>query len=52
MEPYSIVLSCVVGLLAYNEMFSLKRIIRNQERRLNQLENSPKPLKKIRNKLK
>ena len=38
MEYYTIVLMCVVGLLAFNEITSLKRVIRNQEKRLNQLE--------------
>ncbi|GLB30559.1 hypothetical protein LAD12857_24820 [Lacrimispora amygdalina] len=38
MGYYTVVLMCVVGLLAFNEINSLKREIRNQEERLSQLE--------------
>ncbi|ADL06692.1 MAG: hypothetical protein E7243_19205 [Lacrimispora celerecrescens] len=38
MGYYTVVLMCVVGLLAYHEIITLKRVIRNQEERLSQLE--------------
>lgn len=38
MGYYTIVLMCVVGLLAFNEITSLKRVIRDQEKRISQLE--------------
>lgn len=37
MEYYAIALVFVAGLLAYNEISTLKKVIRNQEKRLNQL---------------
>lgn len=35
---YTVILMCVVGLLAFNEINSLKKVIRNQEERISQLE--------------
>lgn len=37
MEYSAIVLVCVVGLLLYNEISTLKRTVKKQEKRLNQL---------------
>ncbi|WP_077612370.1 50S ribosomal protein L7/L12 [Clostridium sp. Marseille-P2415] len=37
MGSYTIVLMCVVGLLTYNEISTLKKVIQDQEKRLNQL---------------
>lgn len=38
MGYYTVILMCVVGLLAFNEINSLKKVIRNQEERISQLE--------------
>ena len=37
MEYFTIALVLIAGLLAYNEISKLKQVIRNQEKRLNQL---------------
>ena len=37
MEYSAIALVCVVGLLVYNEISALKKVIQNQEKRINQL---------------
>jgi hypothetical protein len=38
MESHSIVLLCVVGLFAFNEIASLRKVIREQDKRISQLE--------------
>ncbi|WP_166432485.1 hypothetical protein [Lacrimispora amygdalina] len=38
MGYYAVVLLCVVALLAFNEITSLRRVIKDQENRLSQLE--------------
>lgn len=37
MEYSAIALACIIGLLAYHEIHSLKKVVQNQEKRLNEL---------------